>query len=143
MLLSANMIRFHDTFGMRNTFDIFAAAGIEGMDFNNDAGEYYTDQHDESFYRELGDYAREKGITICQAHAPFPSSYVDEERSEKRFWEIVQGMKNASFLGAPMIVVHPCTHLDFTIEAIPKSSLSTILPSTEDLYPTQRSSVSR
>ena len=120
MLLSANMIRFHDTFGMRNTFDIFAAAGIEGMDFNNDAGEYYTDQHDESFYRELGDYAREKGITICQAHAPFPSSYVDEERSEKRFWEIVQGMKNASFLGAPMIVVHPCTHLDFTIEGNPE-----------------------
>ena len=120
MLLSANMIRFHDTFGMRNTFDIFANAGIEGMDFNNDAGEYYTAQHDESFYRELGDYAREKGITICQAHAPFPSSFPEEERSEKRFWEIVQGMKNASFLGAPMIVVHPCTHLDFNIEGNPE-----------------------
>ena len=116
MLLSANMIKFHDTFGMKETFDIFACAGIEGMDFNNDVSEYCTAEHNKQFYVDLGEYAREKGITICQAHAPFPSSYPEEERSEKRFSEIVQGMKNAAYLGAPMIVVHPCTHLDYAIE---------------------------
>lgn len=116
MLLSANMIRFHDAFGMRETFDIFAQAGMQGMDFNNDVAEYYNDGHDRQFYAELAEYAKQRGITICQAHAPFPSSYPDEEKSAKRFDEIVQGMKNAAYLGAPMIVVHPCTHLDYSAE---------------------------
>lgn len=116
MRLSANMIRFHDAFGMRETFDIFSKAGIEGMDFNTDVPEYYTSEHDENFYRELSEYAAQKGIKICQAHAPFPSSSTNEEETEKRFLEIVQGMKNASYLGAPMIVVHPCTHLDYSLD---------------------------
>jgi sugar phosphate isomerase/epimerase len=36
--------------------------------------------------------------------------------TEDRFWDIVQAMKNAAYLGAPMIVVHPCTHLDYSVE---------------------------
>ena len=120
MLLSANMIRIHDTFGMKETFDVFAKAGFEGIDFNNDVEEYYTTEHDEQFYRELSAYAKSRGIAICQAHAPFASSYVEEEKSAKRFEEIVQSIKNASYLGAPMIVVHPCTHLDYSIEGNPE-----------------------
>ncbi len=120
MLLAANMIRIHDTFGMKETFDIFAQMGIEGIDFNNDVAEYCTDEHDAQFYRDLAEYAKSKGVAICQAHAPFPSSYTDEERSAKRFEEIVQGIKNAAYLGAPMIVVHPCTHLDYSIEGNPE-----------------------
>ena len=120
MLLSANMIRFHDAFGMKGTFDIFAQAGIEGIDFNHDVREYYTQEHGEQFYRELKEYAKEKGVAICQAHAPFPPSYPEEERTAKRFGEIVQAMRNASALGAPMIVVHPCTHLDYTEEGNPE-----------------------
>lgn len=120
MLLSANMIRVHDTFGMKETFDVFAAAGIEGIDFNNDVAEYCTTEHDEQYYRELGEYAKSRGVAICQAHAPFPSSYVEEDKSAKRFEEIVQGIRNAAYLGAPMIVVHPCTHLDFSVEGNPE-----------------------
>ena len=120
MLLSANMIRIHDTFGIKETFDVFAKAGFEGIDFNNDVDEYSYDKHDEHFYRDLAKYAASKGIAICQAHAPFPSSYDDEEKTEKRFKEIVQSMKNAAYLGAPMIVVHPCTHLDFSIDGNPE-----------------------
>ncbi len=120
MLLSANMIRIHDVFGMRETFDVFASAGIEGIDFNNDVPKYCTSEYDEQFYRDLSEYAAQKGVAICQAHAPFPSSYVDEEKNAKRFEEIVQGMKNAAYLGAPMIVVHPCTHLDYSVEGNPE-----------------------
>ena len=116
MRVSANMIRIHNTYGLKGALDAFANAGFEGMDFNNDVFPYYTDEHGEAFYRELGDYAREKGVEICQAHAPFPSSYETAEKSEKRFSEIVQAMKNASYLGAPMIVVHPCTHVPLTEE---------------------------
>lgn len=114
------MIRVHDTFGMKETFDVFAAAGIEGIDFNNDVAEYCTTEHDEQYYRELGEYAKSRGVAICQAHAPFPSSYVEEDKSAKRFEEIVQGIRNAAYLGAPMIVVHPCTHLDFSVEGNPQ-----------------------
>ena len=120
MLLSANMIRIHDTFGIKETFDVFAKAGFGGIDFNNDVDEYSFDKHDEHFYRDLAKYAASKGITICQAHAPFPSSYNDEEKTEKRFKEIVQSMKNAAYMGAPVIVVHPCTHLDFSIDGNPE-----------------------
>ncbi|MBE6597067.1 MAG: sugar phosphate isomerase/epimerase [Ruminococcaceae bacterium] len=116
MLLSSNMIKIHDTFGMKESFDVYAQVGMQGMDFNTDVAEYYTDEHDKQFYYDLRDYARSKGITICQAHAPFPSSYVEEDKTEKRFYEIVQGMKNASYLGAPMIVVHACSHLDYSVE---------------------------
>ena len=120
MLLSANMIRLHDTFGIEKMFDIMASAGIEGIDFNNDVAEYCTTEHDEEFYRSLGKYAASRGVAICQAHAPFPSSYVEEDKSAKRFEEIVQGIKNAAYLGAPMIVVHPCVHLDFAVEGNPE-----------------------
>lgn len=117
MLLSANMIRVHDIFGVRGMLDVFAKAGFEGVDFNNDIPEFYTAEHDRAFYRELGNCAREKGIAICQAHAVYPPSFPDDvEKTEKRFFEIVQGMQNAAYLGAPMIVVHPCTHLDCTVD---------------------------
>ena len=120
MLLSANMIRIHDVFGIKETFDLFAGAGIEAIDFNCDVPKYCTPDLDENFYRNLGEYAREKGVEIGQAHAPFPSSYKEEDKNEKRFEEIIQGMKNAAYLGAPMIVVHPCTHLDYSVEGNPE-----------------------
>ena len=80
MLLSANMIKFHDTFGMRETFDIFANAGVQGMDFNNDVPEYCTDEHDKSFYVSLGNYAREKKTYITNPihyiiESPHPSPF--------------------------------------------------------------------
>lgn len=120
MLLSANMIRIHDAFGIKGTLDALAKAGFEGIDFNNDIVEYSSDEHDEQYYHDLGKYAASKGIAICQAHAPFSSSYKDEEKSKKRFNEIVQSIKNAAYLGAPMIVVHPCTHLDFSGDGNPE-----------------------
>ena len=120
MLLSANLFGFYDIFEIEKLFDIYAEAGFNGVDFNNDLPEYRTAEHDEGFYRNLAEYASQKGIKIVQAHAPFPSSFTDEKESEKRLEEIVQSMKNAAFLGAPMIVVHPCTHLDYSVEGNPE-----------------------
>ena len=116
MLLSANMIRVHDVYGIKGMFEVFVRAGFEGLDFNCDVLEYCSEDHDEAFYIDLGNFARENGINICQAHAPFPSSFAQEEKNAKRFDEIVRSMKNAACLGAPMIVVHPCTHLDYSAE---------------------------
>lgn len=120
MLLSANMIKIHDTFGIRKMFDALAKAGFEGIDFNNDVAEYCSEEHNSDFYADLGKYANEQGIAICQAHAPFPSSYIDDAKNADRFNEIVRAMKFAAALGAPMIVVHPCTHLDYAVEGNPE-----------------------
>lgn len=111
MKLSSNFIRFHDEFGIEKTIDIFSEAGFDGIDFNADLKEYYTDVHDEKFYKRIRAYANERGITFFQAHAPFPSSYPEEERSKERFDDIVRSMKNSALVGAEMIVVHPCKHV--------------------------------
>ena len=114
------MIRIHNTFGIRETFSVFKQCGYEAIDFNNDVSEYCSEEHGEDFYRELANHAKEVGIAISQAHAPFPSSCDDEEKNAEIFKRIVTGMKNAAALGAPMIVVHPCVHLDFDVEGNPE-----------------------
>ena len=116
MLLSANMIRFYNDFGIKKTFDIFSNAEIQGIDFNLDVKDFLSNKYDKEFFIDIKKYAKEKGVAICQAHAPFPPSYVEEEKSRIRFMEIVEAIKNASILGAPMIVVHPCNHLDCKVD---------------------------
>lgn len=113
MRLSTNFIRFHDEFGLKNTIDIFSKAGFEGIDFNADLTEYYTDAHDKEFYVNIKEYANSKGIVFAQTHAPFASSFADEEKTKKRFGEIVKSMEHSSYLGAEMIVVHPCKHINY------------------------------
>jgi len=112
MRLSTNFIRFHNELGLRKTIDIFADAGFTGIDFNADLEEYYTDAHDRSFYQEIKAYAADKGIVFAQTHAPFASSFPEEDRTKQRFAEIVKSMQHSSWLGAEMIVIHPCSHLN-------------------------------
>jgi sugar phosphate isomerase/epimerase len=111
MLLSSNFMKFHNELGIRKTIDIFAEAGFRGIDFNADLEEYYTDAHDEAFYKEIRRYAEERGISFLQTHAPFPSSYTDEAKTEQRFFDIVNSMRHSAWLGADMVVVHPCNHV--------------------------------
>lgn len=113
MKLSSNFIRFHNEFGLKKTIDIFSEAGFEGIDFNTDLEEYYTDAHDMDFYMEIKQYAKDRGIAFYQTHAPFASSFSDEEKTKKRFGEIVKGMQHSAWLGAEMVVVHPCAHIPY------------------------------
>ncbi len=113
MKVSSNFIRFHNELGLKKTIDVFSEAGFEGIDFNADLEEYYTDVHDEKFYREIRQYANDRGIEFRQTHAPFASSYTDEEKTKKRFGEIVKSMQHSSYLGADMIVIHPCNHINY------------------------------
>jgi len=113
MKLTSNFINFHNEFGVKKTIDIFAEAGFDGIEFNLDLEEYYTDAHGEEYYREIREYAKRRGISFPQAHAPFPSSYQDGEKNEKRFSEIVRSIKHASWLGVGVLVVHPCKHISY------------------------------
>ena len=113
MKLSSNFIYFHNELGLYKTIDIFSDAGFEGIDFNLDLEEYYTDTHDAEFFKETRKYAEERGIKFYQAHAPFSSSYNDAAASEKRFAEIAKSIEYASLLGVEMLVVHPCKHKNY------------------------------
>lgn len=116
MRLSSNVMCFYDVFGIEKTIDIFAQAGFTGIDFNTDLPEYHSEEHGEVFYKELRAYAESRGIAFSQAHAPFSSSFVEPEKNEQRFQEIIRGMRHSAWLGAEMIVVHPCCHLDYMVE---------------------------
>ena len=114
MRLSSNIMRFFSNFGINKTVDIFADAGFSAIDFNCDIQQFHDDTHDKSFYTELKKYAEGKGIVFGQTHAPFASAYVDNEKAEKRFSEIITSMRFSSYLGAPFMVVHPCQHFDYS-----------------------------
>ena len=108
--------------GMKQTVDLLAEAGFDGIDFSAAANEeFYTEgAHPDDYYTELRAYAESKGLAFLQAHAPHGSSFAEEERTEKRFFEIVTSMKNAALLGVENIVVHPCQHLTFWEEGAPE-----------------------
>jgi len=110
MKVSTNLRRFHEVFGLKKTIDIFAAAGFEGVDFNTDIEEYHTDAHNADFYKEIKAYAADRGIGFYQTHAPYRCNFPEEEKTERRFWEIVKSMEHSALLGAEMTVVHPYKH---------------------------------
>jgi hexulose-6-phosphate isomerase len=116
MLLASHLVKVHDAYGLKGTVDILKKAGFDAIDFSLDIEEYYTNEYDDWFFTEARKYIEEKGMTVCQAHAPFPTSFLDEEENERRFDVIVRSMRFASLLGAPMIVIHPCMHLSLTEE---------------------------
>lgn len=111
MKLSSNIIRFHNELGLKQTIDVFSKAGFEGIDFNADLQEYHTDAHDEAFYKSIKEYAYDRGIVFGQTHAAFGSSFTDIDKTKQRFGEIVKSMQHSAWLGADMVVIHPCRHL--------------------------------
>ena len=119
MKLSLNTSVPARVFGLRKTVEIMADAGFTALDFSAFDEEFHTDAHDRAFYEEIRKAAEDKGLCFNQAHAPFASSFADEQQTEKRFAEIVTSMKHASYLGVPHIVVHPCQHLTYDEPGVP------------------------
>jgi len=114
MKISNNLTKFAKELGLEKTVDILSEAGFEAIDFNTDLlEEYYTDVHDEAFYKNIKAYANSKGVVFAQTHAPYESCFVDEEKTKQRFDEIVTRMKHSAWLGADMVVVHPAMHVDY------------------------------
>lgn len=109
-------------FGLKKAIDILAEAGYDALDLSMFQGEnHYNGEYDKDFYLDIRKYAEDKGICFLQAHAPFGSSFRDdEEKTKQRFDEIVTSIKNASYLGVKIIVVHPCQHLDYHIPGNPE-----------------------
>ena len=120
MKLSINTGRFAVEFGLKRAVEMIADAGFDALDFSEFEAEFYTDAHDKAFYKDVRSYAEDRGLYFNQAHAPFPSSYPEAEKTEETFGHIVHGMEIASWLGVRDIIVHPCQHLTYADEGNPE-----------------------
>ena len=120
MKLSTTTGRFHRKFGFHKAIDFLVDAGYDALDFSQFDKEVYTAEHVKEYYTEIRKYAEDKGVSFNQSHAPFGSSFEDEEKTAKRFDEIVTAIKRASYLGVKNIIVHPCQHLKYDVEGNPE-----------------------
>lgn len=120
MRLSTTTSRPARAFGFENVIDILADAGYDAIDFSFFQKEYYEEIGNDKFFKNLRNYAESKGLVFNQAHAPFASSFEDEDMTKKRFAEITNSMKYASLLGIKNIVVHPCHHMAYCDDGVPE-----------------------
>lgn len=120
MKLSNNTGILADNFGLKAAVGMLADAGFDAIDFSEFSQEFYTDAHDKAFYQDVRSYAHDRGVYFNQAHAPFPSSYQDDAKTEEVFGHIVHGMEIASWLGVRDIIVHPCQHLEYADDGNPE-----------------------
>lgn len=120
MKLSTTVITVAREYGFDKAVDILAKAGFDCLDFS--FYENFQSIYDEKleFFKELRKKVEAKGLRFNQAHAPFSSSYADEEGTKKRFDEIVRSMERAALLGAENIIVHPCQHLPYEEDGVPE-----------------------
>ena len=115
MILSSTTAVIDDKFGMKKAIEILANAGFDAVDIslrsmNLDGNEFCSDNYRE-YAKELFEFAKEKGVFFNQAHSCYPSSYIDDGKTETAFQNIVKGIEIASIVGAKIIVVHPKQHL--------------------------------
>ena len=120
MKLSSTTDKLQEKFGIYNAVDILSEAGYDAIDFSQFNEEIYASTYGKEYYTEIRKYAEDKGLFFNQSHAPFSSSFTDEEKTAKRFDEIVNAMKRASYLGIKNIIVHPCQHLKYDVEGNPE-----------------------
>lgn len=116
MILSANTGVIGKRFGDDKAVEILAKAGFDAVDltlcesmWDNDSV-YLTDGYKREVER-LAETAKQNGVFFNQAHAYFPTSFADEERTRIAYERVVRGIEIASMLGAKIIVVHPNQHL--------------------------------
>ena len=120
MNVSQTTCVYLDKFSLEEIVDIFKDAGFEAIDFSFCIKKFYGEETDSEKFKEkmlkLKNYAQSKGLYFNQAHAPIPSSYANDEKTEERFWDIVRSVRNSSYLGINTIVVHPKQHLEYRLE---------------------------
>lgn len=100
---------------------IFAECGFSALDLSlcditdNDSQRLFGDY--KTFAKEIKNIADGVGITFNQSHAPFHSSYIEDDRTKKAYNEICRAIEFAALLEVKNIVVHPKQHLEYPKEA--------------------------
>ena len=120
MKLSTSTCDIASRLGLEKAVEVLIAAGYDCIDFSQCDESIYGADLSKDYFVELRKYAEDKGVTFNQSHAPFASSFREEEKTKKRFTEITEAIKRASYLGVKNIVVHPCQHLTYAEEGSPE-----------------------
>ena len=120
MLLSTNSSNILMHYCAEEMVNMVQKAGFTAIDFSFFDQAWYGEDRSDGFFLELRKYADGVGMCFNQAHAPFHSSFPDEEQTKSRFQEIVRALRRAALLGAKTIVVHPVQHLKYADEGIPQ-----------------------
>lgn len=116
MKLSSTTCRLSKFFGDRKAVDILCEAGFDAVDYSFATGNFEPGKAGKEYFTDLRAYAEQKGMVFNQAHAPCPSSTVDEAETDAIYKTIAEAIKNASYLGVPNIIVHPYYHLDYQVD---------------------------
>ena len=125
MLLSSSHSQFARKMSTEDSIKLMADAGFDAIDFSmHISEEYYGEQTDGELgkqkFLEWRALAESRGIVFNQAHAPEGSSYRDMDRTVRRFHDIRRAIRNASYLGIPIVVVHPVQHLQYCDPGVPE-----------------------
>ncbi len=125
MILSSTFCMVRKHFGLEGAVSFMAEAGFDAIDFSFSKEEFYGKETDNTAFHEsflrLRAFAEEKGLIFNQGHAPIPSSAPEPDKTELIFENIVRAMRNASYLGIPLLVVHPMTHLPYYRDGMPEA----------------------
>lgn len=115
MILSSTTSILDSKFGTENAVKILARAGFDAVDLSlcsmrDDDNVFNSDNYREET-KHLLEVAKENGVYFNQAHAYFPTSFDDEEKTKMAFKKVIRGLEIASIAGVDIIVVHPQQHL--------------------------------
>ena len=112
MLLSLENATARKRVGDFAAIDMFVEAGFTGMDYSffNEPKDWEKCFGTPDVFRKMGKirrYAEEKGLVLCQSHAPFRfREGMEMNESEYEYHRVVRSMELAAALGIPMIVIH-------------------------------------
>ena len=125
MLLSSAHSQFARRMPTEDAINLMADAGFDAIDFSfHISEEYYGECTDgeagKEKFKAWRDLAESRGLVFNQAHAPEGSSFKDMDRTVKRFHDIRRAIRNASYLGIGIIVVHPVQHLPYCEPGVPE-----------------------
>ena len=125
MLLSSSISQFARKMPTDEAIKLMADAGFDAIDFSlHISEEYYGECTDgdagKEKFKAWKAIADDKGIVFNQAHAPEGSSFRDMDRTIRRFHDIRRAIRNASYLGIPIVVVHPVQHLQYCEDGVPE-----------------------
>lgn len=117
MILSSTTSVLDKKFGYEKAIEILAKAGFDAVDISlcdmrTDENPFNAQNYKE-FAESLVAVAKKHGVYFNQAHAYFPSSVDDEEKTKIAYEKIKRGIEIASIMGVKLIVVHPKQHLPY------------------------------
>ena len=100
-------------FGEEEAVRQLAKAGFDAIDWSFFEMDPWMDENWKKKAARLKEAILTCGLTVTQAHAPFPSSVGQDARDDEIMRTIHRSMEAAAFLGAGHIVVHPKQHMPY------------------------------